>query len=263
MNKICPKCGKQLEAEQGFCDECGAAWTAPGNTAEAPIAAQPPAPQQPFAMPPPAAAKGSNKVLLVSLVVVVLVALGVGGWLLAGRRNARTAALAPPEAKPSASNTATASQTAPGGSQAAAVADTSNAVAALATTATDASATAAASKPCSLVSQADMEQILGMKVVKITSNETSCSYYTDATMSVDIDSTWTGGKEAMSAAKGYNANPGLFEPVAGIGDEAYMQAAGVLHVLKGDAYLVINSRQYPNEAQTESAMARKAMEKLK
>jgi hypothetical protein len=246
MDRICAKCGKGLQADQGFCDECGTAWPASGDPAST-----------------PAAAHGSNKLSFVLLAVIVaLVALGGGGWLLARSRNvhdAPSAALALPAAKSPPATPAPASQTAPAATQPA-VPDTSSAVAALDT---NGDASAAASKPCSLVSQADMEQILGMKVVKITATETGCSYFTDATMSVDIDSTWTGGKEAMSAAKGYNANPGLFEPVAGIGDEAYMQAAGVLHVLKGDVYLAINARQYPNEAQTESAMALRAMEKLK
>lgn len=262
MNRTCTQCGTQLQPDQGFCAECGTAWTAPADTMPSQAVAQPPA-QQPVVMAPPPAAPsgGTGKVILVSVIaIVVLAALGGGGWLLARERNARAAAVAPPAVKSAATIPSPAVQDAPVATPAAAA---DGAAAALATTATDASAAAAASKPCSLVSQADMEQILSLKIVNITSTETSCSYFTDATMSVDIDSTWTGGKEAMTASKGYNANPGLFEPVAGIGDEAYMQAAGVLHVLKGDVYIVINSRQYPEQDKTEPAIARKALERLK
>jgi hypothetical protein len=112
-----------------------------------------------------------------------------------------------------------------------------------------------------------METILGAKIVKVTANELSCSYFTDDTMSAEIDTTWSGGKEAIAEVKGFNSGPGLFEPVAGIGDQAYMQGAGVLHVLKGDTYVVVNSREYPSDSSgghivMESAIARKALEKL-
>lgn len=37
----------------------------------------------------------------------------------------------------------------------------------------------------------------------------------------------------------------------------------VCYVLKGDTYVVVNSREYPNELENESAIARKVMEKMK
>jgi hypothetical protein len=122
---------------------------------------------------------------------------------------------------------------------------------------------AAGSKPCSLLTRAEMETILGSKVVKVTASELACNYFTDDTLSAGVETTWTGGKDAFAQVKGFNSAPGLSEPVRGIGDEAYMQAAGVLHVLKNDTYVVVNSRVYPNELKTESAIATKAMEKLK
>lgn len=255
MDKLCATCGRQLQPNEVFCEECGTARAE--SSAPAPEPARP-SPPTPAASAPQAAKGGPSKPLFISLfVILTLVVLGGGGWLLASRPNAPQlkAAVPPPPAKNQAS--AATSTTRP----AASPSDPSNAVAALITPATDTAA--AASKPCSLVSRTEMEQILGMKVVNITSTEAGCSYFTDATMSVDIDSTWTGGREAMAAARGYNANPGLFEPVPGIGDEAFMQAAGVLHVREGDVYLTINARQYPNEAESENAMARKAVEKLK
>jgi hypothetical protein len=125
-----------------------------------------------------------------------------------------------------------------------------------------ASDAAAASKQCSLVSRAEMENILGLKVVKVSTTEQTCSYFTDAVLSAEVETTWTGGKAAIAQVKGFNGEPGLFVPVPGIGDEAYLQAAGVLHVLKGDTYVVVNSREYPNGQEAENAIARKAMEKL-
>ncbi len=98
--------------------------------------------------------------------------------------------------------------------------------------------------------------------MKVTSKDLICAYFTEENTSAEVETTWTGGKAAFAQVKGFNSAPGLFDPVAGIGDEAYMQAAGVLHVLKGDTYVVVSSRSYPNEQETESAIARKAMEKL-
>jgi len=106
-----------------------------------------------------------------------------------------------------------------------------------------------------------MGRILGSKIVKVTVDAQICSYFTNADRSAQVETTWTGGKEALTAAKGFNE--GLLTPVPDIGDEAYHHAAGVLHVLKGDTYVVVNSREYPNDLEIESAIARKIIEKMK
>jgi len=106
-----------------------------------------------------------------------------------------------------------------------------------------------------------MGTILRSKIVKVTVDGQICSYFTNPDRSAQVETTWTGGKEALTAAKGFSE--GLLTPVPNIGDEAYMHAAGVLHVLKGDTYVVVNSREYLNDLEYESAIAGKAMEKLK
>jgi hypothetical protein len=121
--------------------------------------------------------------------------------------------------------------------------------------------TAAKSKPCSLVSKEDMEKILGIKIKELATTETICQYRNDEGYSADIDTTWQGGKEAMESAKTYNAN--VMEKVSDLGDDAFFQAAGVMHVRKGDVYMVINSRVFPNERDTETLIARKALDNLK
>jgi hypothetical protein len=108
-----------------------------------------------------------------------------------------------------------------------------------------------------------MESLLGSKIVKLTATELTCAYFTDADRSAQVDTIWTGAKEALAETKGFNSAEGLFKPIPGIGDEAYFQAAGVLHVLKGNTYIVVNSREYPNELETESAIARKILANLK
>jgi hypothetical protein len=207
-----------------------------------------------------AGAGRSNKSLV--MLAFVVVAFCIGGWLLlrhraAGRSGETTAS----------SNTAvTGSMPAPKTSSAAppAVASAIGEVSTGATPATVADTEAAAgSKPCSLLTRDEMAAILGAKIVKVTTSELACNYFTDETLSADVETTWAGGKDAFAQVKGFNSAPGLSEPVAGIGDEAYMQAAGVLHVLKNDTYVVVNSRVYPDELKTESAIAMKAMANLK
>jgi hypothetical protein len=203
----------------------------------------------------------SSRTLLIAAIAVI--ALGIGGWLFMrvraggasiGTTTASSHVTAPSSA--SASNAARAAvvpgaplaSEAPPGAPPAIAADTE---------------AAAGSKPCSLLTRAEMETILGSKIVKVTTSELACNYFTDDTLSAGVETTWAGGKGAFAQVKGFNSAPGLAEPVAGIGDEAYLQAAGVLHVLKNDTYVVVNSRVYPNELKTESAIAAKAMEKLK
>ncbi len=117
------------------------------------------------------------------------------------------------------------------------------------------------SKLCSLVSKEEMEQILGIKLKELAATETTCQYKNDEGYSADIDIVWQGGKKAMDEAKTYNVN--LFDPVANLGDEAFFQAAGVMHVRRGDVYLVINSRVFPNERETETRIASKALANMK
>jgi len=126
-----------------------------------------------------------------------------------------------------------------------------------------ATAKAANSKPCSVITRAEMETILGTKVVKMATNDLTCQFYTDDTSSADVETTWTGGKAVYEQIKGYNRAPGDLQAVTGIGDEAYFPVTSVLHALKGDTYVVVNARVYPNPLETESAVARKVMEKLK
>jgi hypothetical protein len=269
MEKSCATCGKQLQPDQSFCVHCGSAWTPAPEAASAakPIgAALPPAVQQ-AATPAPTSGSGrSNGIALI--VAIAVVALGLGGWLFLRHRGAAGSSVAS-SSSTSSSTTRTSSTSASPVSSAVqpavehAAGDTPAAVVPTSAETLAATEAAASSKPCSVVTRAEMEKILGSKIVKLTTTELTCNYFTDETTSAEVDTTWTGGKGAFAQTKGFNSAPGLAEPVSGIGDEAYLQAAGVLHVLKGDTYVVVNSRVYPNELETESAIARKVMEKLK
>ena len=268
MENLCATCGKELQSDQGFCQSCGSQRTQPGGTSPAagaePVASLP----QPVLTTTPATSSGSGSSRATMLVVALMVlAIAVGAWIFLRRRPVMMGASSTP-ASTSASTSATASSStmmmtavraeaiplpaAPGASE-----PGSDALAAVATEA------AAASKPCSLVTRAEMENIVGSKIVKVTSNDMTCSYFTDATLSTNIDTTWTAGKEAYAQVKGFNSAPGLAESIPNLGDDAYRQAAGVLHLLKGDVYVAVDSRVYPNGADLENAIARKALEKMK
>lgn len=245
MNKSCATCGKQLQPDQAFCDKCGAAWTPSAEGAPS----------------------GARKPISAALAVIVLIVVILLGRLFVSQRSASgTSVVTTTSASSSTSMASSAPAPTSNGAPSAAVPAGAPAVAGPPVTplATAAGTEAAAnSKPCSLVTRAEMETILGAKIVKVTTSELTCNYFTDETMSAEVETTWTGGKAAFAQVKGFNSAPGLAAPVAGIGDEAYLQAAGVLHVLKGDTYVVVNSRVYPKELETESAIARKAIERLK
>lgn len=265
MDKLCATCGKQLQADQGFCDQCGNAWAPPvvGAVPAAPVIT-------PVAAAAPPPAKSSNKTLMF-LSIIAIIALVIGGWFfmshraLAGSPDAATAVTS--TAATTTVNTAatvvpTTSSAEPAAVAPVAVTDStstapSEAAIAAATTA------AAGSRQCSLITRAEMESILGAKIVKLTATEQTCAYFTDADRSAQVEATWSGAKEALAVTKGFNNSEDLFKPIPGIGDEAYFQAGGVLHFLKGNTYIVVNSREYLNELETESAIARKIVANLK
>jgi hypothetical protein len=119
----------------------------------------------------------------------------------------------------------------------------------------------AGTKPCSLVTRDEMQAILGVSIQPLTVREALCSYESDETHEATVETTWTGGKGAMADAKKFNGE--TMRAVPGLGDEAYFQAAGVMHVRQGDVYLVVDSRVYPNDEETETAIVRKALLRLK
>jgi hypothetical protein len=248
MDKLCPKCGKQLRPDQGFCEACGSAWT-PSEAAK-----------------PPATRSGSNKGALI-VAIVLVVALGIGGWLFLTHRTAAASPVVSSTASSSSSTSVTRSTApptpAPVASDTAPLAPMASASGELPYALDAASEAAAKSKPCSVVTPAEMEKILGTRIIKVSLNDTTCLYYTDETRSAEVETTWTGGKPVYLQMKGYNSAPGNVQAIVGIGDEAYFPVTDVLHVLKGDTYVVVNARVYANPLETASAIARKVMEKLK
>jgi hypothetical protein len=269
MDKLCATCGKQLQPDQTLCEQCGAVWTpavgASPATPPSPAAVAPLPPALPVPVPVQTAGTGGSGKTVMIAAIVVIAALGIAGWLFMRSRAAGTSVATKTAPSSITGTSPTPVRKASNGVQVAAVgAPVAGEALPVAPPVTAADTEAAAgSKPCSLVTRAEMETILGAKIVKVTTTDLACSYFTDETMSAQVETTWIDGKGAYAQVKAFNSAPGLAEPVTGIGDEAYLQAAGVLHVLKNDTYVVVNSREYPDELKTESAIATKAMEKLK
>ena len=121
-----------------------------------------------------------------------------------------------------------------------------------------ASVAAGKTQVCSLISRLEMEAILGRKVQQLVATAATCEYRTNAGQAVEIESTWKGGKDAMAAARIYNA--GVFSLIPNLGDETYFQAAGIMHARKGDVYIVINARAYPNSRDVEIRVVERALD---
>lgn len=180
------------------------------------------------------------RTLLIVGIVVFVALLAVGGWVYAGHHASAPAAA---------------------GAGPTAVAATSPAAPASAASPALAAADGAGTKPCSLVTRDEMQAILGAPIQRLTTAEAECAYLTDDTHQATVETTWRGGRTAMEDAKKYNGE--TMRAVPGLGDEAYFQAAGVMHVRQGDVYLIVNSRVYPNEEVAETAIVRKALARLK
>ncbi len=177
------------------------------------------------------APSGAQKPILIGLGILLVLGLGAGGWLYARNHVKATPIVAASQPK-----------------RATGIAHTSS------------SDAASKMKPCSLVSKEEMELILGFKLKDLAVEQLTCQYRNDEGYMVEVETTWQGGKEAMDQAKIYNAP--TFDMVPDLGDEAFFQAAGVMHVRKGDVYLIINSRVFPTPRETETLIANQALASL-
>ncbi len=184
------------------------------------------------------------RTLGVLAILAFVVLLAAGAWFYMGHTHAATGA--------SPGSTATAATTPTSSTAAAASAEV-----ALAKAPADGGA---GSKPCSLITQGEMQAIVGASIRQVTARKAVCAYVTDETHEATVETTWSGGREAMADARKFNGE--TMRAVPGLGDEAYFQAAGVMHVRKGDVYLIVDSRVYPNDEATETSIVRKALTRL-
>jgi hypothetical protein len=128
--------------------------------------------------------------------------------------------------------------------------------------------------PCSLVTRAELEQILATSYSEGQHSGSKCMFATTggSARPVTIEVRWTGGREELEGARiaqkavdprtstGRSVVRG--KTVAGLGDDAFLIVAGfmpMLYVRKGDAAVSVMA---PATEEQLTAIARKALERL-
>ena len=122
---------------------------------------------------------------------------------------------------------------------------------------------------CSLVTKEEVGEALGTTVSESSGGTSSCQYTLSAgnNQALAVQVTWQGGALAMKFAgmafKGVAGGVGGFQPVAGIGDEAYVGPMGsTLMFRKGDVMVNIDLRMVGNNVDAAKVIAQKILARL-
>jgi hypothetical protein len=122
---------------------------------------------------------------------------------------------------------------------------------------------------CSLVTKEEVGEALGTTISDASGGTASCQYTLSAgnNQALGIQVTWQGGALAMKfagmALKGVAGNVGSFQPVAGIGDEAYVGPMGsTLMFRKGDVMVTLDLRMVGNNVDAAKVIAQKIVSRL-
>ncbi len=219
---FCVQCGSPMAPGVKFCAKCGAA-VAGGVPAGAPVSPAP-VPAVPSAAPvsaapaaPAAGAGGSSTVLKVILIVVTVIVflmlLVAGSCAYIAYRVKKKAHEFSQEIE------------------------------------TNAPAYTGSRDPCSMLSASEAGRILGQHVESAEPMGNTCQYHYGAggNRTLAIEYTWQGAGIAMGLARGamkmIAAGVQTFQPVQGIGDEAYIAPGGSgLMMRKGDVMVNIDLR---------------------
>jgi hypothetical protein len=127
---------------------------------------------------------------------------------------------------------------------------------------------ASARDVCSLVTKEEVGDALGTTISEATGGTSSCQYTSSAgnNQALDVHVTWQGGTMALkistSVLKGVGGQ-GFFQPVAGIGDEAYIAPMGTtLMFRKGDVLVNLQLHMVGNNVDAVRAIAQKIVARL-
>jgi len=122
---------------------------------------------------------------------------------------------------------------------------------------------------CSLVTKEEVGDALGTTISEASGGTSSCRYTSSAgnNQALDVRVTWQGGTLALKfsrmALKGVAGGQEFFQPVAGIGDEAYIAPMGTtLMFRKGDALVNLQLHMVGNNVEATKAIARKIIARL-
>jgi len=243
MAGFCTKCGSPVGDEVRFCLQCGTPVAPPPAAAQGPAPAAPAGVQAGGAAPGAAPAKSGSsalKIIVGLLAFFALVTLLAIGSCVYGvyqvRKRARQL-----------------SQTYH-----------------LDTTQSATSRSAATTRDvCSLVTKEEVGEALGTTMSEAPGGASSCQYTSSAgnNQALDVHVTWQGGAMALKfaglALKGVGGGQGFLQPVAGIGDEAYIAPMGAtLMFRKGDVLVNLQLHMVGDNGDAVKAIAQKIVARL-
>jgi hypothetical protein len=121
---------------------------------------------------------------------------------------------------------------------------------------------------CSLVTKEQVGDALGATVSEASGGTSSCRYtVAGGIQALDVRVTWQGGvlalKFASVALKGTAGGQEFFQPVAGIGDEAYIAPMGTtLMFRKGDVLVNMQFHMVGNNVEAAKVIAQRIVARL-
>ena len=243
MAGFCTKCGSALGDDVRFCLQCGAPVGSPPAPPQRPVTVAPAGVQAAGGAPGIAPAKsGSTAVkIIVGLLAffALLTVMAIGSCVYFGYRVRKKAREL---------------------SQTYHYETTQSGTSGRAATARDV---------CSLVTKEEVGQALGTTVSETSGGTSNCQYTLSAgnNQALAVQVTWQGGQYALKLAsmalKGIAGGVGGFQPVAGIGDEAYVGPMGsMLMFRKGDIMVSLDLRMAGNNVEAAKVIAQKIVARL-
>jgi hypothetical protein len=121
---------------------------------------------------------------------------------------------------------------------------------------------------CSLVTKEEVGEALGTTISEASGGTSSCRYTAaGGIQALDVSVTWQGAAFALKfsrmALKGTQGGQEFFQPVAGIGDEAYIAPMGTtLMFRKGDVLVNIQFHMVGNNVEAAKVIAQKIAGRL-
>jgi hypothetical protein len=122
---------------------------------------------------------------------------------------------------------------------------------------------------CSLVTKEEVGDALGTTMSEAPGGTSNCQYTSSAgnNQALDVHVTWQGGAMALKfsrmALKATEGGQEFFQPVAGIGDEAYIAPMGTtLMFRKGDVLVNLQLHMVGNNVDAVKAIAQKIAARL-
>ena len=242
MAGFCTKCGSALRDDVRFCLQCGAPVGSPPAPPQGPVHAAPAGVQAAGAAPGIAPAKsGSTAVkIIVGLLAffALLTVMAIGSCVYFSYRVRKKARELSQTYRYETTQSATSRPA------------------------------AAARDVCSLVTKEEVSEALGTTMSEAPAGTSSCEYTssTGNNQGLDVHVTWQGGAMALKLSttvlKGVGGQ-GFFQPVAGIGDEAYIAPMGTtLMFRKGDVLVNLQLHMVGNNGDAVKAIAQKIVARL-